>query len=190
MVDSANEPSSLDLARLLQLEDFTSKPVCWRSLVSDKHGVTITETSSGDQGILDLGIIYYTTAETADYDMAEDEELEERLEELRERQKRRAGQQWRLCAGTRYMDKGETQFSPRGFILRGKVGMRSSEASETAASLRQNPGGLSFPTGCSTTRKWRRVTTLKSNKTTTISSSSWAWHQKQVGGRGRGRGVR
>ena len=78
MAPTPQQARYIAVARLKQLEDYTTKPTLWPALSCDKHGVTITETAAAGKGIVDLGTVY-TTSTFAKY--IEEEEEEEGEEE-------------------------------------------------------------------------------------------------------------
>jgi len=78
---SAAQAALIDAAKLQQLEEYTRQSVSWPALACDKHGVSVSKTSSGGVGVVDLGVIY--TAQAFDkYMEDEDEEDEEWHEEV------------------------------------------------------------------------------------------------------------
>ena len=76
MAPTPQQARYIAVARLKQLEDYTTKPTLWPALSCDKHGVTITETAAAGKGIVDLGTVY-TTSTFAKYIEEEEEEEEE-----------------------------------------------------------------------------------------------------------------
>ena len=81
MAPTPQQARYIAVARLKQLEDYTTKPTLWPALSCDKHGVTITETAAAGKGIVDLGTV--PTSTFAKYEEEEEEEGEEEVGEKR-----------------------------------------------------------------------------------------------------------